>query len=414
MNLILALGIILGAGFAGSLVSRKVGLPSITGYIIVGVLLGPSVGGVIPAGMIADLDAITSITLGVVAYLIGGSLRIESLRGLGKSVAWITPLQSLGAAILVTAVVVLAVGVIRPEAPFWQFSFPLALIVGAISSATAPAATMAIVRELRAKGPLTTTLLAVVALDDGVAVVAFAVAVGVCTPLVAMDGGFSFYNMVAVPVLEILGSVGLGLVMAAGPVYFGRLVRSREGRLALVFGVVMVCSGLAIKLGLSLIVANMMLGFVVVNVLRRTDEPSVLGEMETILFTLFFVLAGLHFDLGVVSTAGLLALVIVASRWAGKYGGAALGATIAGAPAPVKRYLGLALLPKAGVTVGLALLAAVEFPSFGGLLLNAVLASTIVNELVAPPLTRFAIVKAGEAHPREAQVSASRPGSTGP
>ncbi len=401
MNLILALGIILGAGFVASLASRKVGLPSITGYIIVGVLLGPSASGVIPAGVIADLDIITSITLGVVAYLIGGSLRLESLRGLGKSVAWITPLQSLGAAILVTAVVVLVVGAIRPEAPFWQFTFPLALIVGAISSATAPAATMAVVRELRAKGPLTTTLLAVVALDDGVAVVAFAVAVGVCTPLVAMDGGFSFYNMVAVPVLEIVGSVGLGLVMAAGPVYMGRLVRSREGRLALVFGTVMLCSGLAIQLGLSLIMANMMLGFVVVNVLRRTDEPSVLGEMETILFTLFFVLAGLHFDLAVLSTAGLLALVIVVSRCTGKYGGTALGATIAAAPAAVKRYLGLALLPKAGVTVGLALLAAVEFPSFGELLLNAVLASTIVNELVAPPLTRFAIVKAGEAHPRE-------------
>ncbi len=401
MNLILALGIILGGGFAGSLVSRKVGLPSITGYIIVGVLLGPSVGGVISAGTIADLDIITSITLGVVAYLIGGSLRLESLRGLGKSVAWITVLQSLGAAILVTAAVVLAVGAMYPEAPFWQFSFPLALIVGAISSATAPAATMAVVRELRAKGPLTTTLLAVVALDDGVAVVAFAVAVGVCTPLVAMDGGFSFYNMVAVPLLEILGSVGLGLLMAAGPVYVGRLVRSREGRLALVFGTVMLCSGLAIKLGLSLIMANMMLGFVVVNVSRRTEEPSVLGEMETILFTLFFVLAGLHFDLAVLRAAGLLALLIVVSRCAGKYGGAALGATIAAAPVAVKRYLGLALLPKAGVTVGLALLAAVEFPSFGELLLNAVLASTIVNELAAPPLTRFAIMRAGEAHPRE-------------
>jgi len=401
MNLILALGIILGAGFAGSLVSRKVGLPSITGYIIVGVLLGPSVWGVISAETVANLEIITSITLGVVAYLIGGSLRLESLRGLGKSVAWITPLQSLGAAILVAAVVLLAVGAMRPEASFWQFSFPLALIVGAISSATAPAATMAIVRELRAKGPLTTTLLAVVALDDGIAVVAFAVAVGVCTPLVAMDGGFSFYNMVAVPALEILGAVGLGLVMAAGPVYVGRFVRSREGRLALVFGTVMLCSGLAITLGLSLIMANMMLGFVVVNVLRRSDEPSVLGEMETILYTLFFVLAGLHFDLAVLSAAGLLALVIVVSRSAGKYGGTALGATIAAAPALVRRYLGLALLPKAGVTVGLALLAAVKFPSFGELLLNAVLASTIVNELIAPPLTRFAIAKAGEAHPRE-------------
>ena len=401
MNLILALGAILGAGLIGSLVSRKVGLPSITGYIIVGVLLGPSVGGVMPAAVVADLDIITSIALGVIAYLIGGSLKLESLKGLGKSVGWVVPLESLGAWALVSVGLSIALSAIRPEAHFWQFSFPLALVTGAICSATAPAATMAIVRELRAKGPLTTTLLAVVALDDGVAVVAFAVAVGVCTPLVAMDGGFSLYNMVGVPVLEILGSVGLGLAMAAGPVYAGRLVRSRERRLALVFGTVMLCSGLALKLGLSLIMANMMLGFVVVNVLRRTDEPGVPGEMETVLFTLFFVLAGLHFDVAVLATAGLLALVIVVSRCVGKYGGGALGATAAAAPAPVRRYLGLALLPSAGVAVGLALLAAKEFPSFGGLLLNAVLASTIVNELIAPLMTRFAIVKAGEAHPRE-------------
>ena len=325
---------------------------------------------------------LTSIALGVVAYLIGGSLRLESLKGLGKSVGWVVPLESLGAWALVSVGLSIALSAIRPEAPFWQFSFPLALVTGAICSATAPAATMAIVRELRAKGPLTTTLLAVVALDDGVAVVAFAVAVGVCTPLVAMDGGFSLYNMGGVPV------------------YAGRLVRSREKRVALVFGTVMLCSGLALKLGLSLIMANMMLGFVVVNVLRRTDEPGVPGEMETILFTLFFVLAGLHFDVAVLATAGLLALVIVVSRCVGKYGGGALGATAA-APAPVRRYLGLALLPSAGVAVGLALLAAKEFPSFGGLLLNAVLASTIVNELIAPLMTRFAIVKAGEAHPRE-------------
>jgi len=401
MNLILALGIILGAGSIASLVSRKVGLPSITGYIIVGMLLGPSVGGVIPAETVGDLDTITSITLGVVAYLIGGSLRLDSLRGLGKSVAWITILQSLGAAILVTAVMALAVGAIRPEAPFWQFSFPLAMIVGAISSATAPAATMAIVRELRAKGPLTTTLLAVVALDDGVAVVAYAVAAGVCTPLVAMNGGISLHDMVAVPVLEILESIGLGLAMSVGPVYFGRLVRSREGRLALVFGTVMLCSGLAIRLGLSLIMANMMLGFVVVNVLRRTDEPGVLGDMETILYTLFFVLAGLHFDLAVLSTAGILALIIVVARCVGKYGGTVLGATVSQATRSMKRYLGLALLPEAGVTIGLALLAADRFPSFGGLMLNAVLAATIVNELVAPPLARYAIVKAGEAYLRE-------------
>ena len=150
-------------------------------------------------------------------------------------------------------------------------------------------------------------------------------------------------------------------------------------------------------LDLSLIIANMALGFLAVNLLRRSDEPSVLGDMETILYTLFFVLAGLHFDIGILSTAGVLALTIVLARCVGKYSGTVLGATIASAPPELRRYLGLALLPKAGVTVGLALLAAAAFPSFGELMLNAVLASTIVNELIAPSFTRYAIVKAGEA-----------------
>jgi NhaP-type Na+/H+ or K+/H+ antiporter len=184
VNLVLALGLILTAGLFGSRLLRRLRLPAVTGYIIMGLLLGPSVGGVIPAETVAQLDILTSITLAVVAYLIGGSLRLDSLRGLGSSVLWVTFLQSIGAWILVTALLSLAVQWAVPGVPFREFAFPLAFVVGAISSATAPAATMAIVRELKAKGPLTTTLLAVVALDDGVAVVAFAIAVGVCSPLV--------------------------------------------------------------------------------------------------------------------------------------------------------------------------------------------------------------------------------------
>jgi len=397
MSILFALGIILAAGLVGSLLSRRVGLPSITGYIVVGLILGPSVTGLVPHGIIESLDVVTSITLGVVAYLIGGSLRIDSLRGLGKTVALVTFFQSIGAAVLVAAAVALALRFIMPDADFWQFSFPLSLVVGAISAATAPAATMAIIRELKAKGPLTTTLLAVVALDDGVAVVMFSLALGVCVPLVSMSGAMSVHSMVIVPLIEVGGSLALGAAMSLGTLFAERFIRTREGQLALVFASVMLCSGVAQVLGLSLIMANMMLGFVLVNVLRNPDETSVLGDVESILYTLFFVLAGLHFDLSVLATAGALALVVVLARGAGKYSGTVVGATLSQAPSAMKHYLGLALLPEAGVTVGLALLAAVEFPSFGELLLNAVLAATIINELVAPPLSRYALVHAGEA-----------------
>lgn len=401
LNLVLALGLTLTAGLFGSRLLRRLGLPSVTGYIIIGLILGPSVSGIVPLDTVAQLDILTSITLAVVAYLIGGSLRLDSLRGLGSSVLWVTLLQSLGAWALVTVGLSFAVRWVVPGVPFWEFAFPLAFVVGAISSATAPAATMAIVREEKAKGPLTTTLLAVVALDDGVAVFAFAIALGVCAPLVIPGASVTAGTVLLGPLWHIVASMGLGAALTPLVVLGTRFMRSRDMHMALVFGAVMLCAGLCIWLDLSLIMANMMLGFVGVNVVRRSDEPSVLGEMETILYTLFFVLAGLHFDLAVLKTAGMLALVIVFARCIGKYSGTYMGAVAAHAPEQIRKYLGLALLPKAGVTVGLALLAAAEFPEFGDLMMNAILASTILNELIAPPLTRFAIVRSGEAAARE-------------
>ena len=398
VNTVLALGVMITAGVCGSLVLRKVGLPSVTGYILVGVLLGPSIANAIPGEVVAKLDVLTSIALSVVAYLIGGSLRLDTLRGIGRIVVWVTLFQSMGAWILVSVVVSVVIWRLVPGADYWQFSFPMAFIVGAISSATAPAATMAIVRETRAKGPLTTTLLAVVALDDGVAVVAYSLAVGICMVLVMPGNGVSLAGVVLEPAWHIGASVALGAALSPLTILATKYVRRHEVQLALVFGAVLLCAGLALMLDLSLIMANMVLGFVVVNAVRSSEEPSVMGDMETVLYTLFFVLAGLHFDLGVLRSAGVLALAIVLTRCAGKYVGTAIGASISAAPDVIRRYLGLALLPKAGVTVGLALLAAARFPSFGDLLLNAVLASTIVNELLAPPLTRYAINKAGESH----------------
>jgi len=144
--------------------------------------------------------------------------------------------------------------------------------------------------------------------------------------------------------------------------------------------------------------ANMAIGFVVTNKARREEAFLVIEEIEDILYVMFFVLAGLHFDLSMLKVAGLLALSIVAARYAGKYAGTWIGGTISRAPEAVKRYLGLALLPQAGVAVGLVLLAEKTFPAFGSVMLAAVLTSVIVNELVTPPLTKYALFKAGEAN----------------
>jgi len=397
MNLILAIGIMIVVGLFGGLASEKLKFPRITGYIIVGVLLSPSLLNIISRETIGNLDIVTDIALGFIAYLIGGSLYWAQLQRLAKSIIWITLLQSLGAWFLVTLVLAISGHLIIPNGTFWQTYFPLAFIVGAVSCATAPAATMAIIREYKAKGPLTATLLAVVALDDAVAVIAFAIASGVCQPLVGGASNISFYQMLGVPFLYIIESIAIGIVFAVALIYVAKLVRTRELLLVVVFGMIMLCAGVTSYLGISSILANMVVGFIVVNKVRRGGLFSVVEEVEDVVYAVFFVLAGLHFDLSVLKVAGILALLVVLARCAGKYTGTRMGAKISHAPYVVKRYLGFALLPKAGVTVGLVLLAALEFPAFGAVMLNAILASVIINELIAPPLTKYAIFKAGEA-----------------
>ena len=396
MNPILAIGIMVVAGLLGGLAAGKLKFPRITGYIIIGILLSPSLLNIIPKETVGNLDIITDIALGFIAYLIGGSLHWESFRKLGKNIGTILPFEALGAWFLVTLVLALLGHLIIPNQTFWQTYFPMAFIIGAVSCATAPAATMAIISQYKAKGPLTTTLLAVVALDDAVAVIAFAIASGICQPLVN-GGSISLYQMLGIPFLHIFESIALGIVFAIALIYISRLVRSRELLLVVVFGMIMLCAGVTSYLGVSSILANMIVGFIVVNRVKRKEMFLVVEEIEDVLFAMFFVLAGLHFDLSVLKVAGILALLIVLARCAGKYIGARTGAGISHAPESVKKYLGLALLPKAGVTIGLVLLAALEFPAFGVVMLNAVLASTIINELIAPPLSKYAIFKAGEA-----------------
>ena len=407
-NLVLAIGIITVIGFLGGLAAERLKFPRITGYILIGILLSPSVLNIISGATVENLDIITDVALGIIAFLIGGSLHLESIRKLGRSIAWITPFQSVGTWFLVTLMLVLLQPLLYPipNATFFQTYFPMAFIMGAVSCATAPAATIAVVNEYKAKGPFTSTLLAVVALDDAIAVIAFAIAVGVSQPLVSGAGGISFYQMLGAPFLHIVQSMGIGAAFAFALIYIARLVRTRPLLLVVVFGMIMACIGVTNLLGVSAILANMTAGFIVVNRVKETKMFLTLEEIEDVIFAMFFVLAGLHFDLGVMKTAGVLAGLIILSRSLGKYFFARAGATIAHSSDAVKKYLGLALQPKAGVSVGLVLLAARAFPTIGPLMVNAVLAGVIVKELIGPPMTKYALFKAGEAHatPEKSEV----------
>ena len=398
-DLTLAIGIMVTVGLLGGVLSNKIKFPRVTGYIIIGIILSPSVLNLVSRATIEKLDIITHATLGVVAYLIGASLRMESIRKLGRSIAWITPTQSLGAWLVVTlALAFIAPHIIAvPGATFMNNYFPMALVIGAIASATAPAVTMAVIREYKARGPLTTTLLAVVAIDDAIAVIAFAVAAGIAQSLVIGSGSVSLYQMLAVPSLEIAQSIGMGTALGFALVYLTRLAKTRALLLAAVLGTILLCTGLANYLGISLIMANMTLGFVVANRMRDSETVGVIEGIEEIVFAIFFVFSGMHFEAGVMRIAGTLALVLFGVRFAGKYFGTVIGAKISRASEEVKKYLGLALVPQAGVALGLALLAEEMFPTLGHLLFNVVLGSVIINEIVAPPLTKYAITKAGEA-----------------
>jgi len=388
---------VLVIGLVGGLLSRRLNLPSITGYVVVGVILAPSVTGVIGDEAVRSFEPITETSLAVIAYLIGTSLNMGTLRSLGRSISWITLLQCLSGFAAVAVGLIVVAARVMPGYTVMETYLPFGLLMGAIAAATAPPAILAIVRELRAKGPMTTTLLAVVALDDAVAVVLFAVAAAYSGVLMGTSTAESVLEVVLQPLVELGGAVVVGVALAGGMLFIARYVRSREMSLVLVLGMVLISYSLAEALGMSGIIACMTLGFVIGNRRRAGDLIVALDEVQAVLFTMFFVISGFHFDATSFAVAGPLAAVIVVTRCIGKYVGARVGGIIGHAPPKVGENIGLALMPQAGVSLGLVLIAAASFPSLANSMVSATLASVIINELITPPMAKLALVRSGEA-----------------
>ena len=274
----------------------------------------------------------------------------------------------------------------------------MALIIGAISVATAPGAILAIVNELKAAGSFTSILLGVIALGDGVAIVSFSLAAAAVHVLINPEAA-SWPSMVARAWGDVGFSLVLGFLAGVALMFMARLVRRREAVLMVILGALFCTGGTAIVLGFSPLLASMAMGFTLVNLEKRHHILfTAVEQVEEPLYGLFFGLAGAHIDLGMLESTGLLAGVIALARMGGKQLGAWSGAVISHAPQTVRKYLGVGLFPKAGVAIGLVLIAQEIFsdPRITSILLNAIIGSVIINELVAPPLVKWAIHKAGD------------------
>ena len=397
------LGIFFTCGYFGGQFANWLKFPKVTGYIVAGILLSPSLSGLIPEELIKDRFLIViDMSLAMIAFSIGGSLKFSRLKQLGKSIFYINVSEALGAFFL-SFIVIIALGPFvishhMDSASFLEVYLPLALIIGAVSSATSPAAVLAIVHEYKAKGPLTTTLLGVVALDDGMAIILYAFAISIAGVLIKVGDNSIFYQIAIEPLVIILGSIILGAILGCFITGLTSRIKKRGSLLVLILGGILLCAGIAEQIKLSPLLANMVVGFYVVNRAKHSEVLfQTVENIEEPIFALFCTLAGAHFDLTVIKMAGLLSLLIVMGRFSGKLLGTKLGAGFSHAPLVVKKYLGYALLPKAGVTIGLILLAEpLMEPQVGKIMVNAVLGSVIINELIAPPLVKFALKGADE------------------
>lgn len=381
--------------------AKLVGLPNVTGYLVAGLLIGPSFwslmpgdfAGFLPQEALSSLSLISTVALGFIAFSIGAEFKWTRIKHIGGKVITITLFQGLAAVFFVDAVLV-ALALLNMGGS----SLPTALTLGAIAAATAPAATLMVVRQYQAKGPVTEMLLPVVALDDAVALIAFAVSFAVAKTLAAGEG-MSVKSMVLEPLGEIFFSLFIGVALGFVLSFVLRFFHSRQNKLMLTLTFVVGGVALAETFGLSALLLCMAESTFLANFSGDADKLfHYTDEWTPPLFMLFFVISGAQLQLDVVPKIGVIGVLYILLRSGGKYLGARWGSGVVKAEPNVKKYLGITLLPQAGVAIGLATVvaAAPGFEAYGSRIQAVILCATLFYELVGPLLTKLALEKAGE------------------
>jgi Kef-type K+ transport system membrane component KefB len=387
LNSILGFAFIIICGYVGAKLLRRVHFPAVTAYLLIGIIIGPRLLDIIPTKVIDASDFISNFVLGVIAFVLGSYFKIESVRKAGKPVLWISILEA-GFAWLVVTLVMILYFLLR------QMPIHPALVLGAAASATAPAATVMVIREYRANGPVTEMLMKVVAIDDAWCLVFSALAIAVANAL--NIGVFNAYVMMDA-FFEIFVALILGGVLAVLLYLVVRFVVNREEMLVIITGFILLAVGLSMRLGLSPLLTTIALGIIVANVVKNSELLfEVVRQVDMVLFLAFFVLVGANLELHIIPKIGVMGLLYTFFRVLGKFAGVKLGALISKAGSRVGNYLGWGLVPQAGVALGVALSAKTLYPRYGEIIFTTITATTIIYELVGPLAAKYGLKKAGE------------------
>lgn len=384
-SILLSLGAAIAIGLLFNRVVKKLGLPNVTGYLVAGVIIGPSCLQIIPDTWVHSLTLLVNVALGFIAFSIGGEFRFSKIKTIGKSVLIITMMQALFTTLLVDLVL----------API--FGAGVAICLGAIATATAPAATLMVIRQYNAKGPVSDILMPVVALDDAVGLVVFSVSISIAK-IMFSGAAVNVGAMLLEPLLEIVLSLAAGAAIGGLLTLCLGFFHSRSNRLTAIIGAVFIGTAAAEIFHLSSLLLCMSIGAMMTNLYRDSDKMIDITEHWTpVVMLLFFVISGAELDLMVIPTVGLLGILYLVARSLGKYFGALLGSKMVNADKNIQKYLGVALLPQAGVAIGMSQIVVATLPEEYGTKIRAVvLCATLVYELVGPLLTKLVLTKAGE------------------
>ena len=394
-GIILAIAVMLASGFLLTRITKQLHLPNVTGYIIAGVIIGPWCLNLVPSQYIEQMDFITDLALAFIAFGVGKYFKLSSLKANGKNMVILTLFESLTAGIFIT-IVMLIIGL----------SLSFSLLLGAIGCATAPASTIMTIRQYKARGPFVDTILQAVALDDAVSLIAFSV----CAAFVqaSSSSGSVTVSQIAFPVLFNLLALG-GL----SGVVLSRLIhkrRSKDHSLVLACVTIMGVAGICTSLDVSPLLACMASGTAYINASGNKHLFKQLNQFTPPLLVMFFVLSGMRLSVPSLAAAGVIGIVYFLVRIAGKYTGSALGAAVTHASPEIRRYFGLALIPQAGVSIGLAVLGQRILPAESGQLLSTIiLSSGLLYEMVGPACAKASIKLSGSV-PGKAGVGKSAVG----
>ena len=410
MEYLLSIGLAMFAGLLLTRFTKRFNLPDVTSYLIAGLLIGPlALGALGVPGLgfrsfefVEEMGLICDAALGFIAFSIGNEFRLEELKHIGKQATVIAIFQAL------TATVFVDLGLLALHLIVGSEVLPVStcIILGAIATATAPAATIMVINQYKAKGPLTSILLPIVALDDAVGLIVFAVSTGIAKAL--NSGSISLVSVLINPLVEIVCSLGMGAAVGWAFSEVEKFFHSRSKRLSLAVAFVFVCTGLSklefslgggVEIGFSSLLVCMMCGTIFCNMCDFSEEIMYRTDRWTApVFVLFFVLSGAELDLRVFSNLAVVGvgIVYIIARSAGKILGAHFSARATHCQDTICKYLGITLLPQAGVALGMSVTVAAQFGAEGAIMRNIVLFSVLVYELVGPVMTKMALTAAGE------------------